>query len=535
VTSFPRRLGAVVVAGLLAGAGVATIAPPASATVTTLCVGYTGCARAGYSSSGYSTAGSSMYWRMFSGHNCTNYAAYRMVRSGLPNSRPWTGSGNATNWGAAMSRITNGTPSVGAVAWWRAGVYPAGSAGHVAYVEKVVSPTEIIVSMDSWHGDFSWAQVSSNSRGWPSGFIHFNDVHLTNTGAPTVSGTPKVGTSLTASHGTWSTSTAAFAYQWLADGSAIKNATSSTFTPTNALTGKRLSIRVTASATGFPTTSAVSAATAAVQPGVLTSTAAPTISGDSRVGSTLSALAGSWDPAPSGLSYQWLAGGTSVAGATDSTLALDPSFVGKAVTVKVTATRTGYAAVSKVSAATAHVEPGTMTMASRPTVSGTTAPARTLQLGAVSVDRNATAHVQWQRGGARIPGATGTTYRLGSADLGHRVRARIRITREGYTPLVVRTPWSRLVRTTPIIHLSAVPGTNRMILHVTMRARGLSRIADRVQVRTGGRLVRVVPIRGGVASASLAGLREGTRTYRFRIPATDATEPVVVTRRLTIG
>ena len=67
-----------------------------------------------------------------------------------------------------------------------------------------------------------------------------------------------------------------------------------------------------------------------------------------------------------------------------------------------------------------------------------------------------------------------------------------------------------------------------------MRAAGLSGINDRVQVRTGGKLVRVVPIRGGAASATLTGLRPGTRIYKFRIPATDSTNPVVITRRLTI-
>ena len=110
------------------GVGVGTVvsASPASATVTTLCSGYTACARAGMGNAGYSSAGSTMYWRMYSGHNCTNYAAYRMVRAGLPNVRPWTGGGNATNWGSAMSRLTTATPTVGAVAWWRAGVKPAG-------------------------------------------------------------------------------------------------------------------------------------------------------------------------------------------------------------------------------------------------------------------------------------------------------------------------------------------------------------------------------------------------------------------------
>ena len=184
------------------------------------------------STSGYSAANSTMYWRMYSGHNCTNYAAYRMVRSGMPNTRPWSGGGNATYWGTSMSRITNGTPAVGSVAWWRAGVYPAGSAGHVAYVEKVVSADEIVVSMDSWRGDFSWARITRTSRGWPSGFIHFNDVRLDNTALPKVSGTAKVGSRLTATPGAWNAANATYAYQWLADGAPIQGATGATTTLT---------------------------------------------------------------------------------------------------------------------------------------------------------------------------------------------------------------------------------------------------------------------------------------------------------------
>ena len=61
------------------------------------------------------------------------------------------------------------------MAWWRANSSPAGSAGHVGYVEQVVSPDEIIVSMDWWGGDFTWARIIKGGGSWPSGFIHFND------------------------------------------------------------------------------------------------------------------------------------------------------------------------------------------------------------------------------------------------------------------------------------------------------------------------------------------------------------------------
>ena len=196
-------LSLLVVAGvstLAAGpASASTPSPQGASSTSYLCWGYAGCSRAGMGNGGYASVSRTMYWRMYSGHNCTNYAAYRMVHSGLPNSRPWSGSGNATNWGAAMSRITNGTPAVGAVAWWRAYVSPAGSAGHVAYVERIIDANTIVVSQDSWGGDFSWKRITRGGGQWPSGFVHFNDLAQRNTAKPGVTGAPKVGATLTAS------------------------------------------------------------------------------------------------------------------------------------------------------------------------------------------------------------------------------------------------------------------------------------------------------------------------------------------------
>ena len=46
------------------------------------------------SDAGYGAANATSYWRMYTGHNCTNYAAYRMVKSGMANVRPWSGRPN---------------------------------------------------------------------------------------------------------------------------------------------------------------------------------------------------------------------------------------------------------------------------------------------------------------------------------------------------------------------------------------------------------------------------------------------------------
>jgi surface antigen len=344
-----RTLVLVLCAAVVPAAAVVSVAQPAYATVTRLCYGYTSCANAGYSNAGYASANKTMYWRMFSGHNCTNYAAYRMVKSGLPNVRPWDGSGNATYWGTSMSSITDGTPRVGAVAWWRAGVYPAGSAGHVAYVERVISNDEIIVSQDSWGGDFSWARVTRESKGWPSGFVHFNDVRLTNSLRPTVSGKPQAGSTLTATPGQWAPGTPTFHYQWRAGGQSIPGATGPTFKLTDDQVGKTVRVRVTARELGYRTTRARSDFTDPVQAGVISNDAVPRVTGDPLVDSTLTADSGSWSPTPDSVTYRWLSDGTPLTGADQPTLTLTPEMAGHALSVRVTAHRDGYSKVRVVS------------------------------------------------------------------------------------------------------------------------------------------------------------------------------------------
>ena len=250
---FPRR--AALLATVLTTAGTALVAlpvAPAEASITTLCSGYSSCASKGMGNAGYASANHTSYWRMYSGHNCTNYAAFRMVKAGMPPTRPWSGGGNATNWGSKMSRITNGVPRVGAIAWWKAGVKPAGSAGHVAYVEKVISANEVVLSQDSWNGDFSWTRITRSGGGWPSGFVHFRDVPLRLTAGSRISGFAKVGSALRASAPRWSPAATAVSYQWFQNGAAIAGATGATYVPTNAQLGKALSVRVTGTRYGYP-------------------------------------------------------------------------------------------------------------------------------------------------------------------------------------------------------------------------------------------------------------------------------------------
>ncbi|GAA2475266.1 CHAP domain-containing protein [Terrabacter carboxydivorans] len=173
----PRRRGralAVFLSALAVLVATVGLAGPARAYEwNVLCTGYDACATAGYSNSGYKDHSSTSYWSQSTGHNCTNYVAYRLVTNGLPNKRPAQLSGNAYNWGTAFASQTDDAPAVGSVAWWGQSF---SSTGHIAYVEKVVSADQILVSEDNWGGDFRWRSVTRSGGLWPAGFIHLKDM-----------------------------------------------------------------------------------------------------------------------------------------------------------------------------------------------------------------------------------------------------------------------------------------------------------------------------------------------------------------------
>jgi hypothetical protein len=114
------------------------------------------------------------------------------------------------------------------------------------------------------------------------------------------------------------------------------------------------------------------------------------------------------------------------------------------------------------------------------------------------------------------------------------VRAVIRVTRPGYDPLTVKTPFTAFVRSTPVVRLAVTPGDDRLTFRVTARATGVKTLNNTVKVFSRGKLIRAVPLRNGVATATLTRLHDGTRTYRFRLPSTRATERVVVIRRIHV-
>jgi hypothetical protein len=161
---------------------------------------------------------------------------------------------------------------------------------------------------------------------------------------PAISGTVAVGNVVKVTPGIWSPAAGSYAYQWAANGVAIKGATRSSYTIPASLLGKRLTVTVTAKRAGHHNGTSVSAATAAVAKGKAPkATKKPKISGTAKAGKKLTAGTGSWSLPVNSYKYQWRVNGKVIKGATARTLKLKSAWKGKKITVTVTARTTGHA------------------------------------------------------------------------------------------------------------------------------------------------------------------------------------------------
>ena len=166
-------------------------------------------------------------------------------------------------------------------------------------------------------------------------------------GAPTISGTPQVGQTLTADTSSITDedglTNVSYSYQWIAGGSAISGATGSSYTLTASEQGQTIQVRVTFTddADNAETLTSVATVAVAAAPN-REATGSPTIGGTPQVDQTLtadtSAISDEDGLSNVSYSYQWIAGGSDIAGATSSTYTLTASEQGQTIQVRVTFT-----------------------------------------------------------------------------------------------------------------------------------------------------------------------------------------------------
>jgi hypothetical protein len=266
---------------------------------------------------------------------------------------------------------------------------------------------------------------------------------------PSISGIAAKGQTLTANPGSWSGSAPiTFTYQWRrcddegADCSDVSGATGQTYALDSGDVGKRIRVRVTAT-NADGSSDELSEATATVTEGTPVNQVEPRISGTPTEGQQLTTTNGTWvGVQPMTFTYQWVRCGPrggrpdasncgAIPGATKSTYTLIAADVGWRLRVRVTATNAAGGTTHASNPTAAVIGSKAPINTRRPAITGSMVEGATVALDRGTWTGASSFTYQWLRcnsaggGCVAIPGATGTQYRLTTADVGHKIRANV--------------------------------------------------------------------------------------------------------------
>jgi serine protease len=153
---------------------------------------------------------------------------------------------------------------------------------------------------------------------------------------PALSGAAKVGSTLTASSSATPTA-AVVTWRWTIRGATVS--TAAAYTPTVADLGLDLTVQATATHNAV---SQVASTVVRVAAGTFTKVSAPKITGTFTVARQVKATAGTWAPAATSTSYQWLRDGKNIKKATKSTYRLAKADRRHKISVRITVRRSGF-------------------------------------------------------------------------------------------------------------------------------------------------------------------------------------------------
>lgn len=252
---------------------------------------------------------------------------------------------------------------------------------------------------------------------------------------PKISGTAKVGKTLTAKPGTWSPKPS-LAYQWTRDGAPIQGATGKSYKLVAPDLGTTIAVTVTGTKSGYTTVTKSSKATSTIKAGSL-ARGKVKVTGVRRVGRVLTAKTSRWS---SGVTYyyQWYRNGKAITGATGKSYVLSPTDHRDRFRVKVSTTKPGYTpSSSRTSPRTRKVRLGYLSKVT-PTITGVAQVGQTLTVNVGTwKPAETTLAYQWYRVTSkgkvyRISGATSSSLTITQTLLGQRLKVKVTGKAAGY-------------------------------------------------------------------------------------------------------
>lgn len=329
----------------------------------------------------------------------------------------------------------------GEIVAWIDGVEVGRRAASLTYDPVPVDLSNVVPGrrdLDLSYTGSDWLEPSSATKSiWVSSGLFEADM-------PTITGTARVGEKLVADPHAWTPRPSSTTYAWRVDGEVLPGETGSSLVVPPSAFGKRISVVVTGARPNYVTTSRGSNWTSKVV-GIFVVSKLPSISGTAQVGKTVTAVQGTWDPAPRAVTFQWRLNGKPALGATSRTWKLPPSANGKRVTVAVTAIQTSYFDKTAVSPS-ATVKAGVFSSRT-PKITGKPKTGATLSVvRGTWTPQPAKVKYQWKVAGKVVKGATSSTFKVPSSAKGKRVAVVVTGYRAGYTAKAVSRSMTTLIR-----------------------------------------------------------------------------------------
>lgn len=178
----------------------------------------------------------------------------------------------------------------------------------------------------------------------------------------------------------------------------------------------------------------------------LVNTTPPTVIGTPQVGQKLKAKHGTWSLKKLTFSYQWLANGKPIPGATNKSFTPGAEQLGKRIRAKVTAVKSGKAPGTARSEPTGGVAEGVFVNTDAPAVTGKAQVGVPLAADPGTWSPTGTFSYQWYAGGEKLPGATDQTFTPTADQLGKGVKVRVTLSAPGYqTKRIKSEPTDKVV------------------------------------------------------------------------------------------